>query len=176
MRVFSIPAGATLRVSCRGKGCRGKATYTRRFSKARSRFDITKRVKRDRLRKGAVLELRVTRPGMIGRVFRIKALADGNATDSDRCPDPAPRRRSAAAPDLRRPMTPKHALAVGAVAVVAFAAGFAGARASGEDQKPATARAPSRAGLPAVATPASKVKVTVLGDAAPLPKTRRGAR
>jgi hypothetical protein len=85
VRVFSIPAGATLRVSCRGKGCRGKATYTRRFSKARSRFDITKRVKRDRLRKGAVLELRVTRPGMIGRVFRIKALADGNATDSDRC-------------------------------------------------------------------------------------------
>ena len=63
VRVFSIPAGATLRVSCRGKGCRGKATYTRRFSKARSRFDITKRVKRDRLRKGAVLELRVTRPG-----------------------------------------------------------------------------------------------------------------
>jgi hypothetical protein len=92
IRVFDIPAGATLRVTCRGKGCRGKKTYTRRFGKARGRFDLTTRAKRHRLRKGAVLELRVTSPRKIGRVFRIEALADGNSTDSDRCLRPGAKR------------------------------------------------------------------------------------
>ncbi len=85
LRVFDIPANATVRVTCRGKGCRGKRTYARRFARARGRFDLTRRVKQHRLRKGAVLELRVTSPGKIGRVFRIKALADGYRTVSARC-------------------------------------------------------------------------------------------
>lgn len=85
VRVLDIPAHAKLRVTCRGKGCSGKKKYTRRFSRARGRLDLTKQVRQDRLRKGAVLELRVTAPNMIGRVFRITALADGNSTDSDRC-------------------------------------------------------------------------------------------
>jgi hypothetical protein len=92
LRVKGIPAGATLRLTCRGKGCKGKRTYKRRFTKNRARLDLTKRVKRDRLRKGAVVEIRITAPDKIGRVFRIKALADGNNTDSDRCLPPGAKR------------------------------------------------------------------------------------
>ena len=44
-------------------------------------------------------------------------------------------------------MSPKHVLVVGGVTVVGFAAGFAGARASGGDQKPAAAAAPTRDSL-----------------------------
>jgi hypothetical protein len=92
LRVTGIPAGATLRLTCKGKGCKGKRKYSRRFPRARGRFDLLKQVKRDRLRKGAVVEIRITAPNMIGRVFRIKALADGNSTDSDRCLRPGARR------------------------------------------------------------------------------------
>jgi hypothetical protein len=92
LRVTSIPAGATLRLTCTGKGCKGKRKYSRRFRNARARFDLLKRVKRHRLKKGAVVEIRITAPNMIGRVFRIKALADGDSTDSDRCLRPGARR------------------------------------------------------------------------------------
>jgi len=92
VRVFDIPKGATLRLVCRGQGCKGKKRYTRRFSKARARFDVTKRVRRYRLRKGATLEIRVTAPNRIGRVFRIKALANGDSSGSDRCLRPGAKR------------------------------------------------------------------------------------
>jgi len=85
VRVLRIPAGATLRMKCRGKGCKGRKSFTRKFTKRRGRFDLTKRVKQHRLRKGARLEIRVTVPGAIGRVFVIKALADGDSSGSDRC-------------------------------------------------------------------------------------------
>ena len=92
LRVTNIPKGATLRLSCKGKGCNPKRKYTRRFTKTRSSFDLTRRVRRHRLRKGAVVEIRITSPGKIGRVFRVTALANGNSKDSDRCLRPGAKR------------------------------------------------------------------------------------
>ena len=88
VRVLRIPAGATVRMKCRGKGCKGRKSFTRKFTKRRARFDLTKRIKQHRLRKGARLEIRVTMPGAIGRVFVIKALADGDSSGSVRCVRP----------------------------------------------------------------------------------------
>jgi hypothetical protein len=92
LRVKNIPKGATLRLTCKGKGCNPKRKYTKRFAKARSSFDLLNRVRRHRLRKGAVVEIRITSPGKIGRVFRVTALADGNSKDSDRCLRPGAKR------------------------------------------------------------------------------------
>ena len=70
------------------QGLRGRKSYKRKFTKRRARLVLTKRVKQHRLRKGARLEIRVTAPRTIGRVFVIKALADGDSSGSVRCVRP----------------------------------------------------------------------------------------
>lgn len=68
LTVRGAPAGAKLRVRCEGKGCPVRS----RAVKLRSgRAKLTKLFKRAKLRRGAVVELRLTAPGAIGKVLRL---------------------------------------------------------------------------------------------------------
>ena len=64
--VNDLPAGATVTITCRGNGCPFRSC---RFARNRSgRAVATKAFARKRLRIGAVVQVRITKPGAIGRV------------------------------------------------------------------------------------------------------------
>jgi virginiamycin B lyase len=67
--VDDVPAHAGVRLTCTGAGCRFKqwSTTTRRPTAA---LDLLGHFKRSKLRRGAVLELRLTLPGHVGTVSR----------------------------------------------------------------------------------------------------------
>lgn len=68
--INDVPAGAKVRVSCKGKGC---PFTSRRFARsAAGRAIATKPFKRKRLKPGVVITVRVTKPGAIGRVVIYK--------------------------------------------------------------------------------------------------------
>jgi hypothetical protein len=66
----------------------------------------------------------------------------------------------------------RSAVIVATVAVVAFAGGFGGARASGGGKQPQRSPKAVEAALPAVAAPATTVRVRELGEAAKLPSRK----
>ena len=68
-----VPAGATVTVRCRGTGCPFKS---RRIARnARGQAVATRAFAGRRLRIGAVVQVRITKPGAIGRVvtFTVRA-------------------------------------------------------------------------------------------------------
>jgi hypothetical protein len=67
-------AGDRIRLTCKGRGC-PLARKTVRVRKDAKRLSLLRHIGRARLRKGAVLRLRVTRPETVGRVhtWRIRA-------------------------------------------------------------------------------------------------------
>ena len=71
----NVPAGATLEIRCKGRGCPFKRK-TRAQAKAVARLNLVKAFKlgRTRLRPKAVLEVRITAPASVGKavVFRIR--------------------------------------------------------------------------------------------------------
>jgi hypothetical protein len=68
LSVRDVPAGASVELRCRGHGCPGKR---RTIGVSKSlRADAHRVLRRKHLRPGAVLELRVTRADMIGKVVR----------------------------------------------------------------------------------------------------------
>ena len=73
IKVTRVPASTRIQVRClggRSRGCRF-TSITRTTTRARAAVDVTTRnVRRLRLRRGATLEIRVTRPGYIGVVRR----------------------------------------------------------------------------------------------------------
>jgi hypothetical protein len=73
----NVPAGATLEIRCKGRGCPFKRK-TRAQAKAVARLNLVKAFKlgRARLRPKAVLEVRITAPASVGKavVFRIRDL------------------------------------------------------------------------------------------------------
>jgi hypothetical protein len=73
VKVTRVPAGARIQVRClggRSRGCRF-TSISRTTTKARGSVDVTTRaIRRLRLRRGATLEIRVTKPNMIGVVRR----------------------------------------------------------------------------------------------------------
>ena len=70
LKVLRVPAGATIQLRCRGRGCFRRAkrvgvTTSTASVNLRRRF-----LRRTRLRPGAVLEVRILAPSSIGRVVR----------------------------------------------------------------------------------------------------------
>jgi dipeptidyl aminopeptidase/acylaminoacyl peptidase len=67
LRVSDVPAGAKVEVRCKGRGCpiRRKVVRVRR-----GRANVQAVFGRRKLRPGAVIEIRITRPGAIGKVVR----------------------------------------------------------------------------------------------------------
>jgi virginiamycin B lyase len=69
MTISDVPAGASFRLACSGKGC-GFATWSAIVPRATKRLNLLARLKRSHLRPHAVVELRLTRPGQIATVVR----------------------------------------------------------------------------------------------------------
>jgi hypothetical protein len=65
LAVRGLPVGATAQVRCRGRGC-----PHRRLTVRGTEASFTAALRGSRLRRGAVLELRLTAPGFVGRVVR----------------------------------------------------------------------------------------------------------
>src|SRR3954454_7290383 len=63
-----VPPGASVELLCRGHGCPGKRKPVKVSKSARA--DVHRLLRHRHLRPGAVLELRVTRADMIGKVLR----------------------------------------------------------------------------------------------------------
>ena len=70
--ILNVPAKAKITVTCRGKGCKRKR-FVKNVRRATKRVKLAKSMRRNRkLRPGAVVEVRVTAPNRIGKVFRFK--------------------------------------------------------------------------------------------------------
>ena len=62
-----VPAGGRVELRCAGKGC----PFARRTVRSgRRTVTLTKLFTRRKLRRGTVLEVRITAPGMVGKVVR----------------------------------------------------------------------------------------------------------
>jgi len=80
--ISAIPAGATVEVRCRGRGC----PLTRRTLRpSGGRASATASFRRKRLRAGVTVEVRITAPGKTGRVFRIVIRRRGAPKRSTLC-------------------------------------------------------------------------------------------
>ena len=86
LAVARPPAGASIRVTCRGPRCKGR-TFTRKVKRATAKVSLVRRFRKARLAPGTVVRVRVTKAGMRGQ---------GDA------PDDAPRRGAQAAQPLHR--------------------------------------------------------------------------
>ncbi len=93
--VKELPAGATVTITCRGKGCPFKRrTFTPGMNGS---ANATKAFAKRRLRRNVVLEVRITKPGAIGRVLTytlrkrrvprpvIRCLPVGSSTPAKTC-------------------------------------------------------------------------------------------
>jgi hypothetical protein len=84
LRALNVPAGATLRVTCRGRCHFTKKV--RRSRKDRDRVNLLRRVGKRQLRSRSVLEIRATVPGEIGSVKQLRVITkrNGRVDVSDR--------------------------------------------------------------------------------------------
>ena len=80
-------AGSTIRISCTGRGCPFRVK-TRKVRRNARQLSLTTMIRRARLRHGARMEIRVTKPEMIGSVLRLKVLAGGRIRRADLCLPP----------------------------------------------------------------------------------------
>jgi hypothetical protein len=87
MSVAPARKGDRLRLTCKGKGCDFKRKAIR-VKKKSSKRSLMKYVRGMELRKGAVVQLRVTRTGTIGRVRTWKVRAPRIPRIIDRCAQP----------------------------------------------------------------------------------------
>ena len=89
--VRDVPRGSTVRATCKRKN--GKSCGIRRFTKRNARGDVRlKRFLRKPLRPGTVIEVRVTKPGAIGAVKRVKTLFRHRPKLTTRCLPPGVRK------------------------------------------------------------------------------------
>ena len=73
--VVDVPPGAKVEVRCKGRGCPFKR---RSFTPTKRRVVLTRAFRKRKLRKGARLELRTTKPGAVGNFvsYRVRAGKD----------------------------------------------------------------------------------------------------
>jgi Putative metal-binding motif len=69
LKVYALPKDARVDVRCTGRGCRFSRA-TERLRRPAARLDLLPGVRRSRLRRGAVLEVRLSRPGQIATILR----------------------------------------------------------------------------------------------------------
>jgi FG-GAP-like repeat/Putative metal-binding motif/FG-GAP repeat len=86
LNVTPVKKGDRVRLSCKGKG-KGCPLGTKRLKvkKSRRTLSLVKRLKDAKLRKGAVLEVRVTRPATIGVTTRWTIRAPKDLVSRSRC-------------------------------------------------------------------------------------------
>ena len=71
LRIREMKQGDRVRIKCKGKGCAFK-TKTRVGRKGKSKLQLEKLFKRRILKRGATIEIRITRPGYVGKVATLK--------------------------------------------------------------------------------------------------------
>jgi hypothetical protein len=91
----SAPRGATITVNCRGPGC----PFSRRVRIVRV---VRLRSLERAFRAGARLEIRVTKPGVVGKYTRVRIRAGRPPTRQDRCVMPGSWRPVRCPSDLPR--------------------------------------------------------------------------
>jgi hypothetical protein len=97
LTVRPVRVGDTLRLTCKGRGCKRKSK-TIRIKKSRSKLGIVKYIRTAKLRKGAVVELRVTHAGSLGRITRWTIRAPKRPKSRPRCIEPGAK-KTIACPD-----------------------------------------------------------------------------
>jgi hypothetical protein len=80
----NVAKGATVQVRCKGGGC-SKKTYRVKLKKARKTMNLLSALRRRTLATGAVVEIRVTVPGLIGRLISLKVGRRARVSDTVRC-------------------------------------------------------------------------------------------
>ena len=93
LTVRDAPVGAVARVSCDGKGCPKKAERQR--SRGGKELRFAGHFGKRKLRPGAVVEVRITLAGLVGKVVRYKIRDRKQPTASVRCLQPGARKPSA---------------------------------------------------------------------------------
>jgi hypothetical protein len=83
--IAGAPAGAKLQLRCRGKGCTFR---TRTVAIANGRANATKLLRKAKLRRGAVLEMRLSVPGAATRIWRVTSRAPSKARTQTLCLKP----------------------------------------------------------------------------------------
>jgi hypothetical protein len=94
LSVADVPAGATVIVRCRGRGCPFDAKR-RAVRRAARRIDLLRPLRRAKLRPKAVLEVRVTKPQTIGKVARYRMRRRAAPASEALCLPPGERKAQA---------------------------------------------------------------------------------
>ena len=80
--VKDIPAGATVEVICKGKGC---PFAKKAFPYKKATLELARKLKKKRMKAGTTLEVRVVKPGAIGWVVTFKMRKKGQAAFKVQC-------------------------------------------------------------------------------------------
>jgi len=84
LSVRPVRTDTTVRVRCNGRGCRFKQR-THEVKRSARRLDLSSIVRSSRLRGGATLSIRVTKPGTMGLLRTLTVRKSRRPTQSDRC-------------------------------------------------------------------------------------------
>lgn len=97
LSVVRPPQGAEVQLSCKGPGCRFKPR-AKRVVRSTGELAFAAAFKGRKLRPGAVIEVRITHPEMVGKFVRIK-IGHGKATSDTLCLTSAARKPTACPDD-----------------------------------------------------------------------------
>jgi Putative metal-binding motif len=73
LSALDVPIGARVRVSCRGRGCHFRHVVKRRH-RTDTRVNLKRFFRNRHLRRGTVIGVAITQPGLIGRVKRLEVV------------------------------------------------------------------------------------------------------
>jgi hypothetical protein len=77
LRVRDLAAGDTIRLRCRGRGCRRAMNRTVKVKKASKTLELTRHIRRVRLRPGSRVDITISHPGQTSRIFSFVTRSSG---------------------------------------------------------------------------------------------------
>jgi PKD domain/Putative metal-binding motif len=92
LRVTGLDGGERVKVSCKGRGCRKSMKVTVKIKHKTQLLKLDKRVRGAKLRKGARLQVTVSRPGFVARVFRFQIRPGDLTKRTELCQPPGARK------------------------------------------------------------------------------------
>ena len=88
LRITGLEGGETVRISCKGRGCRKSMRASVRVRRKVAVLKLDKRVRGAKLRKGARLEVRISKPDFVTRVTRFTIRPGQIAKRTELCQPP----------------------------------------------------------------------------------------
>jgi len=102
LNLAKVTRGASLRVTCRGKGCPFKSKRVKlRKGKAKLSRIFKKRGKRAKLRRRARIRISLTKPGLISKVYNFKIRRGALPSFATRCQLPGSKRLRSSCPSFQ---------------------------------------------------------------------------